>query len=194
MWCVCQSLWDLIVHENRQIRQSKCEQKNGFLPTWTDKFLLRVVFFEVQNVFGSRKLDLKTLLTSMRQCWSSERSKHRHRELRLWQTCALHNDWTSRDDTDFYSAWTALNVIVFLSRIVHLYVMLCWMAYTCIYWSHFRSILFDTCISFFFKTCIVRHFCYNALRNITKYFALQQKWHFQLICELINCWWLWDIC
>lgn len=103
MWCVCQSLWDLIVHENRQIRQSKCEQKNGFLPTWTDKFLLRVVFFEVQNVFGSQKLDLKTLLTSMRQCWSSERSKHRHRELRLWQACALHNDWTSRDDTDFYS-------------------------------------------------------------------------------------------
>lgn len=113
------------VHENRQIRQSKCEQKNGFLPTWTDKFLLRVVFFEVQNVFGCQKLDLKTLLTSMNQCWSSEPSKRRHIELRLWQARALLTDWTSRDDTDFCSAWTALNVIVFLSRFVYLYVMLC---------------------------------------------------------------------
>lgn len=97
MWCVCQSLWDVIVHENRQIRQSKCEQKNGFLPTRTDKFLLRVVFFEVQNVFGCQKLDLKTLLTSLNQCWSSEPSKHRHIELRLWQL--VHFSMTEQAET-----------------------------------------------------------------------------------------------
>lgn len=130
--------------------KASVNKKTDFCQLGQINFCCVLCFFEVQNVFGCQKLDLKTLLTSMRQCWSSERSKHRHRELRLWQACALHNDWTSRDDTDFYSAWTALIVIVFLSRIVHLYVMLCWMAYTCIYWSHFRSILFDTCISFFF--------------------------------------------
>lgn len=166
MWCVCQSLWDVIVHENRQIRQSKCEQKNGFLPTRTDKFLLRVVFFEVQNVFGCQRLDLKTLLTSLNQCWSSEPSKHRHR-VKVVTACALLNDWTSRDNTDFCSAWTALNVIVFLSRIVYLYVMLYWMAYTCIYLITFQK-HFDTCISFFSKTCKVFPYTCNALETLQK--------------------------
>lgn len=83
--------------------KASVNKKMDFCQVGQINFCCVLCFFEVQNVFGCQKLDLKTLLTSMRQCWSSERSKHRHRELRLWQACALHNDWTSRDDTDFYS-------------------------------------------------------------------------------------------
>lgn len=97
----------------------------------------------------------------------SLQSTCRHIELRLWQACALLNDWTSRDDTDFCSAWTALNVIVFLSRIVYLYVMLYWMAYTCIYLITFQK-HFDTCISFFSKTCKVFPYTCNALETLQK--------------------------
>lgn len=147
------------------------EPPNQAKQVWTKKwisansdrliFVACCVFWSSECVRLSKTWPENTVdfAESVLKLWAFKAQTYR---VKVVTACALLNDWTSRDDTDFCSAWTALNVIVFLSRIVYLYVMLYWMAYTCIYLITFQK-HFDTCISFFFKTCIVRYFLIHVM-------------------------------